>query len=386
MEYCLMMLLKRMGMTKHFFIGLLVSMMPIWAFAQHEFKIKGKIGEIGSPAKMYLVFNKGNERIIDSAIMVKGTFEIAGTIEEPAQGILILDNEGVGIQQLSAPDMISLFVEKGNIHVDSKDSLGNAVLGGTPLNVDQQKLNTLLGDVNTKHQALMAAYAAASDEEKATESFQQTIAQKYNGIVDEARAIHHEFIRSHPKSLVSLTILIELAGEDPDANEISPLLTGLSKELRAKPQAQALAEQLKVAVGAVAPLFTQTDTIGKPISLESFRGTYVLLDFWASWCGPCRQENPNLVNAYQKFKDKNFTVIGVSLDRQNGKDAWLKAIHDDKLPWTQVSDLNSWKNEVALLYNVRAIPKNFLIGPDGKILATNLRGEDLHNRLTELLE
>ena len=145
-----------------------------------------------------------------------------------------------------------------------------------------------------------------------------------------------------------------------------------------------LAEEKMFAQGSLAPDFTQNDTDGKPVSLSSLRGKYVLVDFWASWCGPCRQENPNLVNAFNQYKDKNFTVLGVSLDRDRTK--WLQAIGDDRLTWTHVSDLGFWNNAAAKLYKIQSIPQNFLLDPQGRIVAKNLRGEVLHNYLRELLK
>ncbi len=145
-------------------------------------------------------------------------------------------------------------------------------------------------------------------------------------------------------------------------------------------------EPLKhTAPGAMAPDFTQNDVNGVPVKLSSFRGKYVLVDFWASWCGPCRQENPNVVRVYNKYKEKNFTILGVSLDRQGARADWLAAIKNDGLNWTQVSDLKYWSNAAAALFYVSSIPANFLIDPNGKIIAKNLRGDDLDEKLKEVL-
>ena len=140
----------------------------------------------------------------------------------------------------------------------------------------------------------------------------------------------------------------------------------------------------KVQVGSVAPDFTLPDVDGNLVSLSSFRGKYVLVDFWAAWCPDCRKENPNIVSAWEKYKNKNFTILGVSLDRN--RDQWLAAIEKDKLPWTQVSDLKYWSSEAAVLYCIRWIPMSFLIDPEGKIVAIGLEGEELHNKLEELLK
>jgi peroxiredoxin len=136
-------------------------------------------------------------------------------------------------------------------------------------------------------------------------------------------------------------------------------------------------------IGSDAVDFVQNDTSGNPVKLSSFRGKYVLIDFWASWCKPCRMENPTVVKAFNQYKSKNFTVLGVSLDRS--KDAWVKAIADDNLTWTHVSDLKFWSNVVAVKYKVESIPQNFLLDPNGKIIAKNLRGEQLLETLKGLL-
>ena len=138
-------------------------------------------------------------------------------------------------------------------------------------------------------------------------------------------------------------------------------------------------------VGKQAPEISLPDTEGKTVKLSSFRGKYVLVDFWASWCGPCRRENPNVVEAYNRFRNKNFTILGVSLDRPGQKEAWLKAIVDDNLNWTHVSDLKFWQSEVVPVYQVGSIPFNVLVDPEGKVVAENLRGNALEQKLQEVL-
>lgn len=195
-------------------------------------------------------------------------------------------------------------------------------------------------------------------------------------------------VSTHPASAVSAYILLKDFSSQMGYERLKAvrdkLDASLANSVYVKQLDVVIGRLSKLQIGAVAPDFTLPDTEGKPVSLSSFRGKYVLVDFWASWCPDCRKENPSIVAAYNKFKNKNFTVLGVSLDRK--KEPWLQAIEKDGLTWTHVSDLKDWKSEVAVEYVIRWIPNNYLLDPDGKIIASSLEGEALMNKLQEVLK
>ncbi len=345
-----------------------------------EYQLKGSIKGLES-GWVYLYHPEKEQQIPDSSKIEDGKFSFSGEVAHPEFVLLGYDQGG----QKRFP--LGFFLDGGKITLNGTlDSLYKADITGSAAQEDLKKFNAMRTPIDVKQEQLYNDYQAASmsgDERKALQ-----IQKDYELLEEEGKELVSRFIKEHPASYVSAFQLAQNFSYDIVPSQVEPLYNALDDKIKNSHFGKTVKESLDAAkttaVGSIAPDFTLNDTKGKPVSLAAFRGKYILVDFWASWCGPCRQENPTVVKAYQNYKSKGFDILGVSLDEK--KDKWEQAIKQDKLEWTQVSDLKGWQSDVAELYGVKAIPMNYLLDKEGKIIAKSLRGADLIRRLGELLD
>ncbi len=332
---------------------------PFFAFSQSPstgFEISGNV--TGYPDGTSVSFlNQQTNTPEKQATIENGKFTIKGQLAEPSFLILIFADQ---------PPAIPLFIDNSKIIIKGdKNNLDDLSITGSKTETEFQEYSKAI----MPYESMFAPGA-----EKNPES------------VAAVQKISEAFVKKYPSSFVDPIAIIRIMQTSDNVAAADNLYKIMSQNVKETNLGKYVNQQLEIAkinpIGSQIADFSEKDTAGKNVKISSFRGKYVLIDFWASWCRPCRMENPNVVAAYNKYHQKNFTVLGVSLDQ--AKAAWVNAINMDGLTWTHISDLKGWSNEVAAKFKITSIPQNILIDPNGIIIAKNLRGEALKEKLDHL--
>ncbi len=386
--------------------------------AQIPFTLTGKIANYSAPAKVFISYAggpSGNQLVRDSAVLSNGVFTIKGpNIKEPksieiqfssmgqSRNKLIMDSYNT-YNNLDHIDKFRMLVQPGKNEISSTDSLKNSVIAESQIEIQRRKfesfIKTASDPLNLERikwlvMSELKAYGKQIDETAYLASLhkRQVLEQAY-------KLKLADFIRENPDDYFSAVALNKIMSAGTQigsvdkqkiidlafVKELAEVLTPKVKQYQVFVGAKFYMDEIaKKPVELAYKNFIQLTPEGKSVSLNDFKGKYLFVDFWASWCGPCRGENPNVLRAYNNYKKDGLEVLGVSFDDK--KEAWVKAIEEDKMPWTQISALKGFENEAAQLYDIQGIPASILINPEGKIIAYDLRAEDLERKFLEIFK
>lgn len=342
-----------------------------------KYTINGTI-EGEQTGNVYLV--KPNASAVDTlakAAVADGKFTLTGTVEGLTDAYVIIEGKRGGTP---------IFVENAVFTATlNPANPGENMISGTPTQDLANQYMAISKEARKAQSVLYKEYSAAAQEKN--EEKMKEVEEQYNKLEEEAAAKEDELTKANADSYVAAYMLANKMG-GMEADELDAKFKLLGPNAQATEIGKKIADRIQklsaVAVGQVAPDFTLNTPEGQPMSMHSIKGKVKLIDFWASWCGPCRGENPNVVKVYNEYHPKGLEILSVSLD--SDKDAWLKAIEDDQLTWNHVSDLKGWQNEAAQLYGVNGIPHLVVLDENNVIVAKNLRGEELQKKIAELLK
>jgi thiol-disulfide isomerase/thioredoxin len=368
----------------------LIFLFPVGiCVAQDKFELSGTLSKVTNDKQVVLSYknNAGKDKR-DTVQINNGKFTINGETSygnKAYLSLVLLKKDTSKVRQQA--DYKEFYLEKGKYKVIGTDSMSTAKITGAKVQSDfldytarTEKLLAQFKDISAR---FAKVYYAKPKDTIAIKSIQAEARPVYAKI----EAALDSFIFSHPDSYVTADLIAENKMAVIDVVKFDPYYKILSERVLASNTGKKITERYnkakQFAVGKLID-FTLPDKNGTEFKLSSLKGKYVLVDFWASWCVPCRAENPFLLKAYAELKDKNFEIVGVSLD--DTKANWLKAVEQDKLPWTQVSDVKGFKTEIAVRFGITAIPQNVLIDPDGKVIAKDLRGEDVNKKIASYIK
>lgn len=340
--------------------------------AQSGYKVTGTVEGMPDGKAIIATVNGSSLDTLAKADVKNGSFEFTGNVSEPT---------GAYIMVIGQREAIPFMLENANITVNAGQA-GLTVTGS-----EGQKIYDQFMAINTTTQQeamkLQQEYQAANGDQ----AKMQAVQEAYAKLMTDAQAKETELIKANPDSYVSTFVIVSGMGQ-MEYEQLKERYNLLGEKAKASAQGKAIAAQIakleSTAIGQIAPNFTITTPEGESISLYDIKGKVKLIDFWASWCGPCRGENPHVVEIYKEYHPKGLEIFGVSLD--NNKEAWVKAIADDGLVWKHGSDLKGWQSAPAQLYSVSGIPHTVLLDENNKIIAKNLRGDELKQKIAELLK
>jgi thiol-disulfide isomerase/thioredoxin len=369
--------------------SILLSVAALSATAQTPgFTINGKIGDLNGK-KVYFSYMTDGKDHTDSATLVNGAFHFSGQMHAYSSVRMALDHKNVGREIAThGGDVIYFHFGNETLNIASNDSLENAKMTGSKTYDEYAAYAKAVGPMPWDIDKISNAEIAAAPELVNDTAFTNQVARHHFKMIADFQAKNLEFAKTHPNSYFAPVALFGTASNDKTVTIAEQVFKTFSPEIQATDNGKVIQgfieAHYRLKIGGAAPVFSQLNPAGKPVSLATYKGKIVLIDFWASWCSPCRQEIPNLVNQYKMYKDKGFEILSVSLD--SSRDKWLKAVQQEGMAWPQVCDLNGNSNSVARLYGVSAIPATFLVDRDGKLISTGLRGEELNKKLAELFK